>query len=70
MILITRSDWNDTISRYNININYNTKLRMEQKKRKNLIHSYFQKKQRSNDNEQLQNEVSLKVINFFHFYIL
>lgn len=43
---------------------------MEQKKRKNLIHPYFQKKQRSNDNEQLQNEVSLKVINFFHFYIL
>lgn len=45
---------------------------MEQKKRKNLIHSYFQKKQKNNDSdsEQLQNEVSLKLINFFNFYIL
>jgi len=43
---------------------------MEQKKRKNPIHSYFQKKQRNNDSEQLQSEVSLKLINFFNFYIL
>jgi len=42
------------------------KLRMEQKKRKNLIHSYFLKKPKSNDNEQLQNEISLKVIHFFY----
>ena len=54
----------------NITLLFNTKLTMEQKKRKSLIHSYFQKKQKNNDSEQLQNEVSLKLINFFHFYIL